>query len=204
MPLTNYTTLKVSIQDWSHREDVQSLVDDFIDLAEEHMWKKLKLRDMETRSQATADTTSRFIALPDNFICHRKMVLISGNKHYELIYRTPESMQVVSTAGLPRFYTVTSQIEFDRIPDAAYTIENQHYAKLTALSSSNLTNAVITDYPSIYLYGALHYLWAWATDAEKSLTYLQLFERAMTDANSEDKRGRYGSAPVAIREGVLP
>ncbi len=204
MPVTNYTTLKVSIEDFSKRGDVTSLIDDFIDLTEAKLWEKLRIKEMGVRSTATASITSRFIALPDNYLAHRKMVFTSGTQQFDLDYKTPESMHVQSASGLPKSFTVTSQLEFDRIPDSTYTIENNHYAKLTALSASNLTNAIITNYPELYLWGGLYFLWAWAVDDKKTASYRALFYQAIDEINAQDRKGKHGPAPAARTEAATP
>ena len=204
MAITNYTTLKVAIEEWSHRSDVVSLIDDFIDLTEAQLWKHLKIKEMDTRVQSAASTSDRFLTLPSNYLQYRKIVLISGGVYYPLMYKTPEAMQVMSSSGRPKFFTVTSEVEFDRIPDSAYTVEHQYYAKLDSLSSSNLTNAVITNYPSLYLWGGLWHLWAWATDIEKSEHYRNLFFTSISEINKKETASKYGPAPAARVEGSTP
>ena len=204
MAITNYTNLKTSIADWSHRTDVTSLIDDFIDLAEAEMWKKLRIKEMDIKATDTASTISRLLALPTGFIQMRKISLFSGGIEYGLRSRVPEAMKIRTTAGRPDQYTITSQIEFDRTADTGYTVEIQHYAKPTALSAANATNSVITNYPSIYLYGALWKLWEWALDFDKAAQWRSAFENAVADANKEAKSGQYGSAPVSRVETSTP
>ena len=204
MALDTYANLKASIQDWSHRSDVTALVDDFIDLAEEEMFKYLELKDMEARANPTTEPTTRFVALPTGYIKPRRMKLtISGNS-VDIRYATPESMQIVNSSGKPKFFTVTSQIEFDRVPDGSYTTEFQYYKKLTALSSGNTTNAVLTDFPSIYLFGGLWALNLWAADEDKAEFYYAKFRQAISSANEQHKKGRYGPAPTLKVEGPTP
>lgn len=202
MSLTTYANLKTAIETWSKRQDVSTYIDDFIDLAESEIWRYLRIRDMEAR--ATASTgADRFLALPDSFIEMRRLKLISGSQHYDVEFSTPEGMQNVSGSGIPKFFTVTTQLEFDRTP-TAYTVEMQYYKSLTALSSSNTTNAVLTRFPSIYLYGALWFLQDWALNPEKSQYYQGLFMQAIASANKQDKAGRYGAAPRMRKEGPTP
>lgn len=204
MALNNYANLKTSIESWSKRNDVTTLIDDFIDLTEADLAQRLQIRDMENRATADAPTDDRFLQLPDNFSRMRKLRLVSGSKQYDLRQQTPESMNVVTSAGIPKNFTVTSQIEFDRTPDSAYTVEMQYYSKVTALSSSNTTNAILTRFPMLYLHGALFYLFQWAMDAEMAIAYKALYDEGIEAANKVDRRGRHGPAPQMRVEGSTP
>ena len=41
MAISNYLELKASVQRWAKRGDINSLIDDFIDLAESDIWQNL-------------------------------------------------------------------------------------------------------------------------------------------------------------------
>jgi len=202
MPFANYADLKQAIEVFSHRTDISNVVDDLIDLTENDIDKKLKLRNNELR--ATASASSRFLALPDRFLEMRRLSLINGSTTKDIEYRSPESMRVSSTSGEPRFFTITSQIEFDKAPSTTYTIEMSYYARLEALSSSNTTNDVLTDYPDLYLYGTLMHLSIWERDIKQAQLYKSLFDEQIAQANAQERRGRYGPAPTIAMEGWTP
>jgi hypothetical protein len=113
-------------------------------------------------------------------------------------------MYISQDSGIPGVYTITSQLEFDRSPDSAYTIEYQYYAILTALSATNTTNAVLTRFPNIYLYGALWALYLWALQEDKAEYYYGKFRQAIQTANREDSKGRHGPAPAMRYGGSTP
>jgi hypothetical protein len=157
---------------------------------------------METRTTAT--TSGRYLALPTGFLEMRRVRLISGAQYFELLYSTPEGMYISQDSGIPGVYTITSQLEFDRSPDSAYTIEYQYYAILTALSATNTSNAVLTRFPNIYLYGALWALYLWALQEDKAEYYYGKFRQAIQTANREDSKGRHGPAPAMRYGGSTP
>ena len=204
MALDTYANLKDAVRNWSHRNGMpDDLIDDFIDLTETAMWQLLETRDMSARSTATTGAT-RFLALPDEFIKMRRLSLISGRRVTDLKYATPESMHVVTETSEPRFFTVTTQLEFDRVPDSAYTIEMTYFRELTSLSDANTTNAVLTRFPDVYLNGALHYLFKYGNFDDQAKDYLVKFSDAIKRANKQDKKGRYGPAMAGRREGSTP
>ncbi len=146
MSLDTFANLKLEIIDWSHREDIDLKVDTFIDLAETEMFNNpqevLKVRDQETLFSGAVSTTVRTLALPTGYQSMRTITLTFNDITTDVHYRTPEQLNRVNEAGLPCFFTVTDQIEFDRVPDVAYTADIQHFALPTKLSTSNPTNSV--------------------------------------------------------------
>lgn len=204
MALNNYANLKQAIERFSHRTDISDVIDDFIDLAENRIDHDLKLRTNEQRATNTLSANSRFVALPSNFLEMRRLSLISGSNNYEIKYKAPEQMRLLNDSGRPDNYTVTSQLEFDRLADANYTLEMSYYVRLTPLDDTNTTNDVLTNHPNLYLYGSLAELFRWARDEEAAITYDAFFDKEMIKANKQERRGRYGPAPAMKYEGPTP
>jgi hypothetical protein len=209
MALDNYANLKAEIIDWSHRDDLDTRIDSFIDLAETEMLSNniepLRLRSGETLASFTTSTSTRFVALPTDYQSSRKLrIQIVNGESMSLRYRTPEQLNIKSSVGLPSFFTITDQIEFDRISDQAYSGEIQYYADFTALSTSNTTNSVLTNNPNVYLYGALWALRIFTEQPDSAANYYNMFISAIKGANLKDKMGRYGPAPEMRIEGSTP
>lgn len=202
MALNNYSNLKTAIIKWSKRDDVSAYVDDFIDLCEAEMYKTLRIRDMQAR--ATASTSGRYLELPDSYIEMRRLRLISGSKSYELQAAVPESLRIISGAGIPSFYTVTTQLEFDREPDTTMTAEMQYWKQLTDLDDTDTTNQCLTRFPDIYLFGSLWALFDWAMEPDMSNYYYQKFQNAIEQANKMDAKGRIGPTPQMRIDGPTP
>jgi hypothetical protein len=204
MAITTYATLKSSIISWAKRGDIATLVDDFIDLAEADIWERLRVREMDSRATATASTSERYLALPDSYLEMRKLRLYSGDNLYELDFVVPETLSPQSSSGIPTSYTITSQLEFNKVPSSAYTVEMQYYKSLTALSSSNTSNAVLTRYPMLYMYGALFHFANWSLNDVMASKYATLFAGAIDAANKAEKKGRYGAAKAMKSERPTP
>ena len=162
---------------------------------------------MEARATASASITSRFLELPDLFLQMRRLKLndpYSGGSDRDIIYYTPEQMPLSNLTQMPTFFSVTTQLEFDSTPDQAYTVEMQYIKKLAALSDSNTTNAILTNYPNIYLFGALWALFQDAMEADVAEYYYGKFLESIDGANASDQAGRYGPAPFIRMEGYTP
>ena len=206
MALTNYDELVKEIIDWSHRGDLGTKIPDFITLAENAMYSNdkevLTVRSMETIS--TALTAGQYLALPDNFESARSVRLVTSDNGGYLKFQAPEQMRKEVSGGRPNFFTVIgNEIQFDRTPDSEYTIEIQYFKKADSLTESNQTNEILTSHPSIYLFGALTAIFAYASDVEQQIKYNQMFISAIKGANKADKKGRYGPAPSMSIQGMI-
>lgn len=208
MALDTYDNLVKSITDWSHRNDLGTKIQDFVLLTENAMYSNdaevLTVRSMETIS--TTATTGQYLSLPDNFESARSVRLVTGDNGGELRFQAPEQMFKQVATGRPRFFTVIgNELQFDRVPDSNYTIEIQYYRKATPINDLVQTNEILTKHPSIYLYGALAQLFAYAQDDQQVAKYGALFMGAIKGANKADKKGRYGPAPsMSIDCGMTP
>jgi len=207
MALTNYDELQKEIIDWSHRGDLGTKIPDFITLAENAMYSNdqevLTVRSMETVS--TAATAGQYVQLPPNFESARSVRLVTGDNGGELRFQAPEQMRKQVSTGRPNFFTIVgNEIQLDRVPDSEYTLEIQYYRKATPLSDSNQTNDILTNHPSIYLFGALVALFSYSLDIEQQSKYTRMFVSAIKGANKADKRGRYGPAPsMSLDSGMV-
>tara|TARA_B110000902_G_C14285399_1_gene578519 strand:+ start:3260 stop:3880 length:621 start_codon:yes stop_codon:yes gene_type:complete len=204
--LDTYDNLVKEIIDWSHRDDLGVKVPDFIQLAENAMYSNevevLAIRGMEMT--LTSATTGQYVALPTDFESARSVRLVTGDNGGELRFQAPEQMRKQVATGKPTFFTIIgNDIQFDRVPDSAYTLEIQYYRKEPSLSTLVQTNAILTNHPSIYLYGALAQVYFFSQDEQQALKYTQLFISAIKGANKADKKGRYGPAPSMSIDGMI-
>jgi len=207
MALSNYSELKQSIINWSHRSDMDLLIDDFIVLTETDMYvtnsshEGLELRGMETTSTATIDADA--LALPDGFVSMRSF-RVTTDDGYDLRNKTADTLVHRSGTGRPKYYAITSQIEFDVAPDQDTPCEMVYFKKPDPLTSLNTTNEALTNYPNIYLFGALAQLFTHCDDEAQAQKYYARYADAINGANAEAEAGRYGTAPYMRINGVTP
>lgn len=194
--ITNYTTLISNIQSFFKRTDAVSQMDMFIAMAEADIWQSLKIRDMEARATALTSTTDRFLALPEGFIKMRRLQILVNDHYVDMNVRDPKSLNIQHSSGVPTLYTITSEIEFNRTSDKAYTIEMQYFRELEAISTANPANAVLTFHPMIYLAGCLFHAYSWAVMPDKAAYWKQIFITEVASANRKSRNGRYGPAPT--------
>ena len=208
MAIANYDDLRAAIISWSHRSDQDLYIDDFIRLAEtemhNHPQRSLRLRGMELRSTLTMSTSSRFLALPAGFEKMRSMRINVTDEYDKLVSTTPEGMFRRDSVGKPLYFAVTSQLEFDILPEEAYEVEINYFGTPTGISPTNATNAILTANPDIYLFGALYKLFLKVVDTEQAGTYQAMFYAAIKGANKSSRDGRFGAQPSIQVDGMTP
>lgn len=208
MPLDTYDNLKLEIIKWSKRDDLDLDIDTFIDLAETEMFnntvENLKVRGQESTYNAVLSTSVRTLALPSDYISSRSVRITVGDDSRVVEYAAPEFLRIRDGNGIPLFFTITDQIEFDVIAEADYAFEMKYIGKPVALSSSNQTNTVLTNNPNIYLFGSLWSLKQRTEEFEESANYYSQFINAIRGANKQYFEGQFGPAPVMRVDGMTP
>lgn len=200
MALDNYDNLVKTIIDYSHRGDLGTKIPDFILLAETEMKsnpdEQLKLSTGEVVSELTTSTTEKTIDIPVGFQSSRQFSITINEYTHDLKYRTPDQLVERSHKGMPCFFTIrANKIEFDILPDQAYTITVTYFSEFTPLSDANQTNIVLAKYPNIYLYGALRQVYIYSQDTEQMAVYTSDFISAIASANLAERALMYGTQP---------
>ncbi len=208
MALDSYDNLKAAVVRMVGRNDIAlNVFDEALAVADKDIYANpvacLRIREMETRATTTLPTDSRFVALPDGFLFMRRLK-VDQSVDSDIKYRTPEQLEVYGEPGQPSFFTVTSQIELDKVPDSAYTVEMQYFKRFDIISGTNATNTILDLFPQMYLYGILSYVYKFAAEEDKASYYYEQFINSITGANRQDRRGRYGPSPVQRIEGSTP
>ena len=208
MALDNFANLKASIVSYSGRDDLSPNMDDFIALAEEQMYSnngsELRLMTFSTKVTLTTTAGDNFLALPSDYMEAQSIAIVSSGETTDLIYHSPPALRLRSGTGTPQFYSITDTLIFDISPDDIYDIELTYYAKPTALSSANPTNYVLTNFPSIYLFGALAQVYDFTDDLQNSEAFARKFILRVRAAVKGDSKARIGTVAQAQVRGSTP
>ena len=204
MALTSYTELKTSIANWLNRSDLTTEIsDDFIKLVEADFNSKLRVRKMIAQTSFTIDSETE--ALPTGFLQVRDIYILSGSTKYPLRYMTPPQMDQVrgtSRTGLPLAYTILGDtFRFMPKPDSSYTAYINYYKSFDALSDTNTSNYILTNHPSIYLYGALFHAanFLGGINPQQVQTWQQMYGTAMERLEQNDREDQFSGSPLQIR-----
>lgn len=203
--MNTYATLKTSIASWLAQDDLTAYIDDFIDIAEARVNRILRIRAMETTANVTLTASSASAALPADYLEMRRIYL-DGSPQYLLSFSTPEQIGMVANdSGRPKFYTIRGDyMDFPGPADSAYVAKLHYYAKFTALSDSNTSTWLTTNYPQVLLYGALRAAAEFIHDDAQMEKWGALFDRAIDELKNDDKNAKFGPSPAMRSVGSRP
>ncbi len=202
MAIATYTDLKTSIASWLNRDDLTSVIPDFISLAEAGINRDLRHYKMIERADATLD--SRYVQLPADWMETVRFSITSGNTYrLELVSRDDMleyRQKTADTSGRPRFYAnIGDTIEVFPTPDADYTMQLQYYAKTPALSDSNASNWLLLDAPDVYLYGTLIQSAPYLQDDARTQTWAALYAAALQSLQKASDDTRFAGSGLRMR-----
>ena len=204
MALSTYSNLKTAIANWLNRSDLtDEISDDFIKLTEADFNSKLRIRKMVTQATITIDSETE--SLPTGFLQVRDFYILSGTTKYPLRYMTPSQMDQVkgtSRTGIPSSYTILGDtFRFMPKPDSSYTSKINYYKSFDTLSDTNTTNWILTNHPSIYLYGSLFHAanFLGGINPQQVQSWQGMYSTAMERLEQNDREDQFSGSPLQIR-----
>ena len=201
MAIGTYAELQTAVANWLDRDDLTDRIPEFIALAEARMNRVLRIRLMEAKYTASTVAAQRNYALPASYIQMRNFQ-INTSPITPLQYVTPEIYDRLwggSTDGTPQFYTIVAgEVQLGPLPASVLTMEMLFYKKITALSGSNTTEAMLTDNPDIYLYGALMEAEPFIMNDERVGLWAQGLQQAISDLQEQDNKDRHSGSALRV------
>ena len=201
MTITNFGTLKTAIADTLDRQDLTSVIPQFVSLAQAQFNRKIRSHRQITRGSLTID--AQFEALPADWLetiritmdANPIRVLTQISMDDLTRYRTA----IDNTTDAPVYFSHNgTDIELFPTPSTSYTGEITYYAKVTALSADADTNWLLTNNPDVYLYGALVHTAPYLKDDARIALWAGLLAQAMSEIEDETAAARFGS-PLRMR-----
>lgn len=202
MAITTYAELKTAISSWLDRDDLTSVIPDFIMLAEHQMNREVRHYKMTERSSANLD--SRYNAVPADWLETIRFTLTTSS---------PSRLQLISidemasqrensnnTTGRPKFYChIGDSFELYPTPDGTYASELVYYEKITPLSDSNTSNWLLADGPDAYLYGALSQAAPYLGEDERIAVWSGLYNGAVASLNTSSDRTKNSNSSLKMK-----
>ena len=201
MSITNFGTLKTAIADTLDRQDLTSVIPQFVSLAQAQFNRKIRSHRQITRGSLTID--AQFEALPADWLETIRItmdaspirVLTQISMDDLTRYRTA----IDNTTDAPVYFAHNgTDIELFPTPSTSYTGEITYYAKVTALSADADTNWLLTNNPDVYLYGSLVHTAPYLKDDARIALWAGLLAQAMDEIEDETAAARFGS-PLRMR-----
>lgn len=198
--ITTYATLQTEIANWLNREDLTTTIPTFIQLFEAKANRRLRVRDMMIRAEATSE--EGYIALPADFLEVHSLTLEDDIPHLPLQYVGADEAKDLKAQGYTgelKYTIVGGSLEI--IPDPADEREFEmiYYGKIPALSDSNTTNWLLTKSPDLYLYGSLLECAPYLKDDERIPIWAAAVQSTMDDMQLESERALRPRAALRVR-----
>lgn len=203
MAITTYSELKTALANWAKRTDLADMLGDFIALAESRIQRSLLARVQEVETELTMVAGSRYVALPSDFDSPRALWLKANLPREELPQVLPEQLTGSNTSGYPEAWAIDgSNIAFDKPASSAWAFDFR-YCKPLSLSDSTTTNYILTNYPDVYLFGALVELHGYTYNSQQSAMCEARFQAAIRDASDAENESRKGALLMTDIPGSL-
>lgn len=213
MALSNYTELQAAIASYLARDDLTSVIPDFVRLAEAKFNRVLLHPRMETRDTLTVNTLAtdpEFLDLPTDFQTMRMVRLsgITGKPRLQFMSQTQMDDYRYSTdnvTGQPVYFTIVGdQIELAPTPNEDHDVEILYRADIPALAS-NSTNWLLTLAPDLYLYGSLLEASPYIQNDERLGVWGSALATVLDQLNVHGFRQSFDSGPSDVTlPGVVP
>jgi hypothetical protein len=194
--ITTYATLQANVADWLVRADLTDQIKTFIQLAEARIRRVLRTKHKQTEAVALVADDGDYT------------VTASPVANYEFYIKTPVEFagrldpvtpgQIYDNrrlnygvTGRPKLFAVLDGVLLvSPLPDTSYSAELL-YEELSALSDSNATNTILTNYPDVYLYGALVASAPFLKDDPRIAVWKGLFDEGLHELEVAAQRAEY-------------
>lgn len=189
---TDYVDLRRAVLEQIGRTDITDVFDRLTQFAEARLNRNLRTRHQVTTTALTVSSGSA--SLPVDFA---EVIGVFDTNGREYIAKP---IQDVQTAGAQSFYAISGDTLITNGADGTRSLI--YYAKLPSLTSND-SNWLLQDYPSLYLYAVAFEAAKYVRDVEGAAALKQLSDMEERDLHANDARERFSRARVRVA-GVTP
>ena len=199
MALTNYTTFTATVESYLARNDLTSVIPDFVQLAQLRLSRDLRTERM--LKVATTSPTDNKVAFPSDFLELREMHL-QGNPPILLEFQTPDLFfrnGQTTLSGKSHYFTMLgTEFQFAPSQDTNYTIQILYYAQPTFISSTTASNLYLAYYPDALLYATLAEAEPYLYNDPRIATWSALYDRAIANIKKSDLGQTYSYTTLSV------
>lgn len=211
--ITNYATLSTAITDFTHRSDLASFVDYFIQGAQEDIHKDIfdknegnAIKAMEAAFTPAAIDGSGHFAVPSDYLSLKNMEVTVGQNLFEL---TEKGIQWIygnypkrAPDGIPAYVAREgSNFIFGPYPDSAYTIQGYYYQLAPLLSGSQTTNWIVLKAPMLLLAACMRRAKQYLQHLDVVAYWQGEYDKGIDTLVNEDKAERWNASTLQVERG---
>lgn len=187
--ITDLTSLKAAITNYLASDAYDSYREDFIGLAEQNLNEELRVREMVTNGTVTPSAVNTYVSLPTGFLEIISFNDDLGEPLREVTHEVLADMAYASSSARPEYYAIGSRIDFERLAPAGVAAFDMVYYQALDLITDD-TNAVLTRYPGLYLYGALVHAEPFIGNVENMALWKVLYNNMKNGANNTNRNNK--------------
>jgi hypothetical protein len=201
MALTNYTTFVATVESYLARTDLNTIVPDFVQLAQFRMSRDLRTEKMLKVATSTITTTDGTVSLPSDMLEVREIHL-QGNPPIRLEYQSPDLFfrnGQTTLSGYPYYFTMLgAEFKLAPTPNGTDTVQILYYAQPTFISSSVSSNLFLANYPDALLYATLAEAEPYLMNDARIATWSALYDRAIANIKTSDLGQTYPYTTLSV------
>ena len=200
MAITNWHTLKSTVESYLDRSDMGSAVEDAIQFGENRIYRDVRVQDLEgslsaTISSGTIDVPSDYIEMKNLYI-DTDPVQALQRKDLSFIY---ENHPTRSADSKPTFFAREgNKFIFGPFPDSNYAVKGIYYKKLEHLSNTNNFNFMINDFPELLLFAALVECEPFLQNDERIVVWESKYQAAVKQIQDQAETESLSGSPLAV------
>lgn len=197
--MTTHATLKTDVAGFLVKSNLASDMATFVRLGEAKIARRVRVRAQETTTSLSVSSSTT--ALPADYLAMRSVSAeISNNRVLEMM--TPETIREAAVwdgSGDAKAFSIEGSNIIVAPAPSSMTLNIVYFARFAALTGDDDTNWLLTNAYDVYLFACCEAAAIWLHDEAKEMKYSALFDRAVAELESDEKRGRFsGSAIVAM------
>lgn len=204
-----YQGLCAKISDTLNRQDLTSVIPDFTMLATSRIERDMaRIRHPLAITRAIATVQNNYVPLPTDYIAVYQ--LMDQDTSVALSYLSPDQSMTVQSQGwnpeqspvpvLPPYYSPTGVNIYYTIigntiriippptTSAPTLLDLWYFAQLSELSTTNQTNWALTNFPDLYLYGALVHTAPYLKNDERIALWENMYQKILSDIEVQADR----------------
>jgi hypothetical protein len=199
-----YGDFKALLDRYLKRTDLRDLYDDWFLFTSLRIDKQLRLAEQEVVNVSVP--TARLVSLPSDFIEMRSLATSAGGGT-PIRFTTLRGIEIAANlqrfpTGVIRQYSIyDNNLELIPAPsdDSVAELTMVYYAKLPGTLTDQGTNAVLTAYPNLYLYGCMMEAAVFRMDQTDNQNYTQMWRDLAKELNDRAQSARFSGSPLDMR-----
>ena len=212
----NYSQLVAQIQDYTENQFTTTVVNNFIQQAEQRIYNSVQLPALRKNVTGTLTAGNKYLAIPSNWLSTFSLAVINANNEY--LYLLNKDVNFIRQSfpdtdtdfyGVPQYYAVFDNSAFilGPTPDASYAVELHYFYYPESITTAVSGQTWLGDnFSSVLLYGSLLEAYTYMKGEQDVLAeYQKRYDDAMQlliqlgDGKNRQDAYRSGQVRVPVR-----